>query len=97
MSLDGARRPAQERRQLALRPSLRVALERLAGREHDPDHRGGERLVEQESAGDRQDRDEVDAELSMREIAEDSPCQPDRDDDGRDRQARSAASAFPAT
>ena len=36
-------------------------------------------------ADDGQDRDEVDAELAVHEIADDRPREPDRDDDRRDR------------
>ena len=85
ISLDVPRCPSEQRRQFAVRAALRVALQRLAGREHDGDDRRGERLAEQKRADDGQDRDEIDAELAAREIADDRPCESHRDHDRRDR------------
>ena len=85
VSLDVARRPSEEGGQFAVGATLRIALQRLAGRQHDADDRGGERLAEQERPDDRQDRDEVDAELAVREVAQDRPREPDRHHDRRDR------------
>ena len=62
--LDVPRRASEQGGQLAVRATLRVALERLAGRQHHGDDRGGEAFAEEQRPDDGQDRDEVDAELA---------------------------------
>ena len=47
-------------------PARGVPLEPVPGREHDGDHRGRERLAEEQRAADRQHGDDVDAGLVLR-------------------------------
>jgi hypothetical protein len=83
VAVDIARRPAQERRQLAMRAPLRVPLERLAGGEHQGDDSGCEGLFHRQRAADREDGDDIHARLAGQQIAEDRPGKADPHDPGR--------------
>ena len=62
----------------------REAFEPVSGGEHHRDDGGGERLIEQESAADRQDRDDVDARLMLDQVGDDRRGEPDGDEQGRE-------------
>jgi hypothetical protein len=83
VAVDVARRPAQERRQLAMRTPRRIPLERLAGGEHQGDDGRRDKLFHRQRAADREDGDDVHARLAGHQVAEDRPAKADPHDPGR--------------
>jgi hypothetical protein len=84
VAVNDARRPRHERRELSVGAAGRVALQPLAGGQHDADDGRGECLTQEQRADDGQHGDEVHACLTVQEVADDRGGQPDPDDDGRD-------------
>ena len=62
-----SRSAIEQRRKLTVRPPVREGLERLAGGEHQGDHRAGEVLLEGERASHREQRDHIDARLASQQ------------------------------
>ena len=79
----GSRRAVEESRQLPVRPTIRVGLERLTRGEHQRDHRAREVLLQGERAAHREQGDHVDAGLSPHEPLDDVAEQRDESEDGR--------------
>ena len=61
---DDARGPIEQRRQLPVRPSVRVGLERLPRGEHQRDHRAREVLLQGQRTAHREEGDHVDPRLA---------------------------------
>ena len=82
----GPRGPLDQQAQLPPRPGCRPGLQQLPAGQHHRDHRPGERLVHHQGAGQGEDRDDIDAELTAagwshhpadrEDQAQDCPCDP---------------------
>jgi hypothetical protein len=84
-AVSDARRPIDEHPQLAARSSLRVRLERVPAREHQGDDRPGQVLTEDQRPDYRDERDQVDSDVTSKQRASDAERQRDAHGHRRDR------------
>ena len=75
VTVDLPRRPLEQRREVAPGAGAGERLERLAAREHQGDHRTGQRLPERERARHGEQRDDVDAGLAAPQVGNDGEHQ----------------------
>ncbi len=84
----GSRRAVEESRQLPVRTTIRVGLERLTRGEHQRDHGAREVLLQGERAAHREQGDHVDAGLSPQQPLDDVAEQRDESDERSSRSTR---------